>query len=81
MPPVSLKHIDPNVIARMVSFCLSEEIRKALKAMNLLKVLEGKEAVGNKSNTKDIGEHKVSRTGSFPIRRVAKTITLLPTSR
>jgi hypothetical protein len=36
-----------------------EEIRKALKAMNLLKVLEGKEALGNKSNTKDIGEHKV----------------------
>lgn len=27
--------------------------------MNLMKVLEGKEALGNKSNTKDIGEHKV----------------------
>ena len=36
-----------------------DEIRKALKAMNLLKILEGKEALGNKSNTKDIGEHKV----------------------
>jgi glycylpeptide N-tetradecanoyltransferase len=37
----------------------TEEIRRALKAMDLLKVLEGKEALGNKSNTKDIGEHKV----------------------
>lgn len=30
--------------------------------MNLLKILEGKEALGNKSNTKDIGEHKVRPT-------------------
>jgi hypothetical protein len=36
-----------------------EEIRKALKAMDLIKILEGKQALGNKSNTKDIGEHKV----------------------
>jgi glycylpeptide N-tetradecanoyltransferase len=45
---------------------LTEEIRKALKAMNLLKVLEGKEALGNISNTKDIGEHKVCLPPRLP---------------
>ncbi|KAH8087475.1 Glycylpeptide N-tetradecanoyltransferase, partial [Filobasidium floriforme] len=43
-----------------------EEIRRALKAMDLLKVLEGKEALGNKSNTKDIGEHKFWKTQPVP---------------
>ena len=55
--PLSLRQ-EVLLITRALLFVV-EEIRKALKAMNLLKVLEGKEALGNKSNTKDIGEHKV----------------------
>lgn len=34
-------------------------IRKALKAVDMMKILEGKQALGNKQNTKDLGEHKV----------------------
>lgn len=37
-----------------------DEIRKALKAIDLMKMLDGQVAVGNKSNAKVIGEHKVS---------------------
>jgi hypothetical protein len=31
-----------------------------MKAMDFMKILEGKKAIGNQSNTKDLGEHKVS---------------------
>lgn len=38
---------------------IAEQIRQALKAVNLMKMLEGKQAIGNQSNNKIIGEHKV----------------------
>jgi hypothetical protein len=56
---VSLVYLGGKSLISLALLLVLEEIRKALKAMNLLKVLEGKEALGNKSNTKDIGEHKV----------------------
>lgn len=37
-----------------------EEIRKALKAADLMKMLDGQKAIGSKSGTKALGEHKVS---------------------
>lgn len=37
-----------------------EEIRKALKAADLMKMLDGQKALGNKVGTKALGEHKVS---------------------
>ena len=37
-----------------------DEIKKALKAMDLMKMLDGQVALGNKSNSKNLGEHKVS---------------------
>ena len=37
-----------------------DEIRKALKAVDLMKVLDGQIALGNKSGTKALGEHKVN---------------------
>jgi glycylpeptide N-tetradecanoyltransferase len=36
-----------------------EEIRKALKAADLMKMLDGQKALGNKVGTKALGEHKV----------------------
>jgi hypothetical protein len=38
---------------------VAEDIRKALKAVDLMKILDGQTALGNKSNSKTIGEHKV----------------------
>ena len=38
----------------------ADEIRRALKAVDLMKILDGQKALGNKSNTKQLGEHKVS---------------------
>lgn len=43
-----------------------EDIKKALKAADLMKILEGKLALGNKSNTKDLGEHKFWKTQPVP---------------
>ncbi|WVR06681.1 glycylpeptide N-tetradecanoyltransferase [Kwoniella sp. DSM 27419] len=43
-----------------------EEIRKALKAADLMKILEGKLALGNKAGTKDLGEHKFWKTQPVP---------------
>nr|XP_018261940.1 glycylpeptide N-tetradecanoyltransferase [Kwoniella dejecticola CBS 10117]OBR84098.1 glycylpeptide N-tetradecanoyltransferase [Kwoniella dejecticola CBS 10117] len=43
-----------------------EEIQKALKAADLMKILEGKMALGNKSNTKNLGEHKFWKTQPVP---------------
>jgi hypothetical protein len=40
----------------------TEDIKKALKAIDLMKILDGQVAVGNKSNSRTIGEHKVSFT-------------------
>lgn len=37
-----------------------EEIKRALKAVDLMKILDGQVSVGNKSNSKALGEHKVS---------------------
>lgn len=37
-----------------------DEIKKALKAIDLMKILDGQVALGNKSGTKAIGDHKVS---------------------
>ncbi|RSH90742.1 glycylpeptide N-tetradecanoyltransferase [Saitozyma podzolica] len=37
-----------------------EEIRKALKAVDLMKILDGQVALGGKSGTKALGEHKVN---------------------
>lgn len=37
-----------------------DEIKRALKAMDLMKILDGQVALGNKSNSKNLGEHKVS---------------------
>lgn len=37
-----------------------EEIRRALKAADLMKMLDGSKALGNKVGTKALGEHKVS---------------------
>ncbi len=39
---------------------ITDDIRKALKAVDLMKILDGQVALGNKSGTKDLGEHKVS---------------------
>jgi hypothetical protein len=39
-----------------------KEIKKALQAVDLIKLLEGKQALGNTSNTKDLGEHKFWKT-------------------
>ena len=36
-----------------------EEIKRALKAVNLMSLLDGKMALGNQSNVKNLGEHKV----------------------
>ncbi|WVQ73551.1 glycylpeptide N-tetradecanoyltransferase [Cryptococcus sp. DSM 104548] len=43
-----------------------EEIRRALKAADLMKILEGKMALGNKSGTKNLGEHKFWKTQPVP---------------
>ncbi|KAK6907909.1 glycylpeptide N-tetradecanoyltransferase [Kwoniella mangroviensis CBS 8886] len=43
-----------------------EEIQKALKAADFMKILEGKVALGNKSNSKDLGEHKFWKTQPVP---------------
>ncbi|KAL7420444.1 glycylpeptide N-tetradecanoyltransferase [Cryptotrichosporon argae] len=43
-----------------------EEIRKALKAVDLMKLLEGQSALGRKSNTKALGEHKFWKTQPVP---------------
>ncbi|KAK4687496.1 glycylpeptide N-tetradecanoyltransferase, partial [Tremellales sp. Uapishka_1] len=43
-----------------------EEIRRALKAMDLMKILDGKAAIGNKIGTKDVGEHKFWQTQPVP---------------
>lgn len=37
-----------------------DDIKKALKAVDLMKMLDGQIALGNKSNSKNLGEHKVS---------------------
>lgn len=36
-----------------------DEIKRALKAIDLMKILDGQVALGNKSNSKNLGEHKV----------------------
>lgn len=38
------------------------EIKRALQAVDLIKLLEGKSALGNAQNTKDLGEHKFWKT-------------------
>jgi glycylpeptide N-tetradecanoyltransferase len=38
------------------------EIKRALQAVDLIKLLEGKSALGNSQNTKDLGEHKFWKT-------------------
>ncbi|OXG11802.1 glycylpeptide N-tetradecanoyltransferase [Cryptococcus neoformans Ze90-1] len=43
-----------------------EEIRRALKAADLMKILDGKMALGNKSGTKNLGEHKFWKTQPVP---------------
>ncbi|EAL17377.1 hypothetical protein CNBN0070 [Cryptococcus deneoformans B-3501A] len=43
-----------------------EEIRRALKAADLMKILDGKIALGNKSGTKNLGEHKFWKTQPVP---------------
>ncbi len=40
---------------------MAEEIRKALKAVDLMKLLDGQVALGGKSGSKNLGEHKVSK--------------------
>lgn len=40
-------------------WCL-EEIQRGLKALDLMKIIEGKQALGRKEGTKNLGEHKVS---------------------
>ena len=45
--------------ALIVCFTRTDEIRKALKAVDLMKILDGQVALGSKSGTKDLGEHKV----------------------
>jgi glycylpeptide N-tetradecanoyltransferase len=41
-----------------------------MKAMDFMKILEGKKAIGNQSNTKDLGEHKVSgRVSEYFLRQ------------
>ena len=37
----------------------AEDIKKALRAIDLMKILDGQVALGNKSNSKNLGEHKV----------------------
>ncbi|GFZ50470.1 Glycylpeptide N-tetradecanoyltransferase [Saitozyma sp. JCM 24511] len=43
-----------------------EEIRKALKAVDLMKILDGQVALGGKSGTKALGEHKFWKTQPVP---------------
>ncbi|ORX37031.1 Myristoyl-CoA:protein N-myristoyltransferase, N-terminal domain-domain-containing protein [Kockovaella imperatae] len=43
-----------------------EEIKKALRAVDLMKLLDGQVALGNKSNTKALGEHKFWNTQPVP---------------
>jgi hypothetical protein len=38
---------------------LPDEIRKALKAVDLMKIFDGQVALGSKTGTKSLGEHKV----------------------
>ena len=38
----------------------TEEIKKALRAVDLMKLLDGQVAIGGKSGTKALGEHKVT---------------------
>ncbi|KAJ9119010.1 hypothetical protein QFC22_003499 [Naganishia vaughanmartiniae] len=49
------------------------EIRKALKAVDLMKILQGQQALGNASNTKDLGEHRFWRTQ--PVIQTVETST------
>ncbi|KAI9634584.1 Glycylpeptide N-tetradecanoyltransferase [Dioszegia hungarica] len=42
------------------------DIQKALKAVDLMKILDGQVAIGNKSNSKTIGEHKFWKTQPVP---------------
>ncbi|KAI5449375.1 glycylpeptide N-tetradecanoyltransferase [Naganishia albida] len=48
-----------------------KEIKKALAAVDLMKILQGKQALGNTSNTKDLGEHKFWKTQ--PVIQAATT--------
>ena len=58
---------------------IAEQIRQALKAVNLMKMLEGKQAIGNQSNNKIIGEHKVRFLSflldSFPPSDISSAIS------
>ncbi|KAJ9092808.1 hypothetical protein QFC21_006684 [Naganishia friedmannii] len=47
------------------------EIRKALKAVDLMKILQGQQALGNTSNTKDLGEHRFWKTQ--PVIQIASS--------
>lgn len=53
---------------------IPEEIRKALKAADLMKMLDGQKALGNKVGTKALGEHKVSLTVFGSAQRTFKLI-------
>lgn len=56
--PSSTCHV-PHPILWLTKRLAVEEIRRALKAADLMKILDGKMALGNKSGTKNLGEHKV----------------------
>ena len=43
-----------------------EEIQKGLKALDLMKIIEGKQALGRKEATKNLGEHKVGESAARP---------------
>nr|ODO02369.1 glycylpeptide N-tetradecanoyltransferase [Cryptococcus depauperatus CBS 7855] len=55
-----------------------EEIRRALKAADLMKILDGKMALGNKSGTKNLGEHKFWKTQPVPQMLGSSSSSVLP---
>ncbi|KAK1925924.1 Glycylpeptide N-tetradecanoyltransferase [Papiliotrema laurentii] len=56
-----------------------EDIKKALKAIDLMKILEGQVALGNKSNSKNLGEHKFWNTQPVPQLPTASSSSSIPT--
>ncbi|KAJ9122827.1 hypothetical protein QFC24_003863 [Naganishia onofrii] len=62
LPPQLVSQVQSQLTADGHPQMDEQEIRKALKAVDLMKILQGQQALGNPSNTKDLGEHKFWKT-------------------
>ncbi|WVQ84211.1 glycylpeptide N-tetradecanoyltransferase [Cryptococcus sp. DSM 104549] len=65
-PDSVVEAVRQNMDAADSNAASNEEIRRALKAADLMKILDGQIALGNKSGTKNLGEHKFWKTQPVP---------------